>query len=178
MTQNPRVLDRGSALYAISCSSTTSCVVVGRSGLGSPFVISWNDYEWREMLGTLLDKTGRPYDLRSLSCGSESVCHVAGFIYPDGTRVSTAIVQLSTRKGAILLDRGSVVTATKLTKSAGLVVRKGSKVSLSVALKHKKVCKVVRTSIKTIGKGTCSVKVVVTTKSKKKTSKTVTIEVN
>lgn len=179
MTQNPRVLDRGSELYAISCSSTTTCVVVGRSGLGRPFVISWNDYEWREMLGTLVDKkTGRPYTLKSLSCGSESVCHVAGYLYPFSTVTSTSILQLSTRTGDILLDRGSVVTATKLTMSAGLVVRKGSKVSLSVALKQKKVCKVVRTSIKTIGKGTCSVKVVVTTKSKKKTSKTVTIKVN
>ena len=75
------------------------------------------------------------------------------------------------------MDRGSLVTATKLTKSAGLGVRKGSKISLSVASSKKKVCKAARASIKTVGKGTCSVKVVVTTKSKKKTSKTVTIKV-
>jgi hypothetical protein len=175
MPQISRISERGSALFAISCSSITSCVVLGSRG--SPFVISWNDYEWREMLATLVDETGRPYDLRSLSCGSATVCQVAGYLYPFSTVTSTSILQLSTRKGDILLDRGSVVTATKLTKSAGLVVRKGSKVSLSVSSKYKKVCKVAGTSIKTIGKGTCLVKVVVTTKAKKKTSKTVTIKV-
>jgi hypothetical protein len=69
------------------------------------------------------------------------------------------------------------VTSSKLSKSAGLVVPKGSKVSLSVASKYKKICKVVGATVKTVGKGTCSVKVVVTTKLKKKTSKTVTIKV-
>jgi hypothetical protein len=177
IVQTPRISDSSEAeLLTVSCASLASCVALGTKS-GSPFVISWNDYEWREMLATLVDETGRPYDLSSLSCGSATVCQVAGYLYPFSTVTSTSILQLSTRKGDILLDRGSVVTATKLTKSAGLVVRKGSKVSLSVALKQKKVCKVVRTSIKTIGKGTCSVKVVVTTKSKKKTSKTVTIKV-
>ena len=176
MTQNPRFSERDSDLFAISCSSTTSCVALG-SRSGAPFVISWNDYEWREMLRTLVDETGRSYDLKSLSCGSVSVCHVAGYLYPFSKLTSTSILRLSTRKGDILMDRGSLVTATKLTKSAGLVVPKGSKVSLSIASSKKKVCKVGRASIRTVGKGTCSVKVVVTTKSKKKTSKTVTIKV-
>ena len=177
MTQNPRFSERGSALFAISCSSTTSCAVIGGRSGGGPFVISWNDYEWREMLRTLVDETGRSYDLKSLSCESVSVCHIAGFLRPFSGLTSTSILRLSTRKGDILMDRGSLVTATKLTKSAGLVVRKGSKISLSVASSKKKVCKAARASIKTVGKGTCSVKVVVTTKSKKKTSKTVTIKV-
>jgi hypothetical protein len=55
-------------------------------------------------------------------------------------------------------------------------VPKGAKVALTVSSKYKKVCKVVGATVRTIGKGTCVVKVVVTTK-RKMTSKTVTVKV-
>jgi hypothetical protein len=50
---------------------------------------------------------------------------------------------------------------------------KGSKTSLSVAASSRKICQLKGTSVKNTAKGTCSVKVTVTTKSGKKSSRTV-----
>jgi hypothetical protein len=50
---------------------------------------------------------------------------------------------------------------------------KGSKTSLGIAISSRKICQLKGTSVKNIRKGTCSVKVTVTTKSGKKTSRTV-----
>ena len=77
----------------------------------------------------------------------------------------------------IVTKKNQTLTSSRVTKAAGLSVPKGAKVTLTVSSKYKKVCKVVGTAVKTVGKGTCPVKVVVTTKSKKKTSKTVTVKV-
>jgi hypothetical protein len=54
---------------------------------------------------------------------------------------------------------------------------KGSKTSLSVAASSRKICQLKGTSVKNLKRGTCSVKVTVTTKSGKKTSRTVKLAV-
>jgi hypothetical protein len=77
----------------------------------------------------------------------------------------------------IVVKSKGTVASSKLTKAASLSVPKGAKITLTVSSKYKRVCRVAGTTVRTVGKGTCPVKVVVTTKSKKKTSKIVTIKV-
>lgn len=69
------------------------------------------------------------------------------------------------------------VTGTSLARIARLTVPKKAKISLSVAPKYAKRCKVSGNSIRTIAKGTCVVRVTVTTTSKKRSAKNVTITV-
>jgi hypothetical protein len=72
-----------------------------------------------------------------------------------------------------------VIKAKASTSSKTLVslsklkTPKGSKTSFSVATSSKKNCKLVGTTVKSLRAGTCSVKVTVTTKAGKKTSRTV-----
>ena len=70
-----------------------------------------------------------------------------------------------------------MVSSTTLAKAAGLATPAKVKISLTMSSKYAKKCKISRTSIKTLTKGTCVVKVTVTTTAKKKTSKNVTITV-
>ena len=69
------------------------------------------------------------------------------------------------------------VSGTSLLKSAGLKLPKKAKISLVVAAKYKKLCKVSGTSLRTLAAGKCVVKVTVTTSTKKKTSKSVTVTI-
>lgn len=72
------------------------------------------------------------------------------------------------------------VTSRSLVKVAGLKVPKNSKITLSMSKKYAKQCKLSRTSVRTLKKGKCVVKVTVATtikKKTKKTSKSVTITV-
>jgi hypothetical protein len=70
------------------------------------------------------------------------------------------------------------ISGTSLAKSVSLSIPKKAKISITMASKYAKKCKVSGTSIKTLAKGTCVVKVTVTTSTKKKTSKNVTITVS
>ena len=69
------------------------------------------------------------------------------------------------------------ISGTSLAKSVSLSIPKKAKITITMASKYAKKCKVSGTSIKTLAKGTCVVKVTVTTTTKKKTSKNVTITV-
>jgi hypothetical protein len=70
--------------------------------------------------------------------------------------------------------KAKATTSSKtLLSLSKLPTPKGSKTSLSVAASSRKICQLKGTSVKNTAKGTCSVKVTVTTKSGKKTSRTV-----
>jgi hypothetical protein len=64
------------------------------------------------------------------------------------------------------------VTTKSLAKVAGLKVPKNSKITLSMSKKYAKQCKLSKTSVRTLKKGKCVVKVTVATTVKKKTKKT------
>ena len=70
------------------------------------------------------------------------------------------------------------ISGTSLAKSVSLSIPKNAKITVTMASKYAKKCKVSGTSIKTLAKGTCVVKVTVTTSTKKKTSRNVTITVS
>jgi hypothetical protein len=206
-TPDPAATNTGSVdLLDISCGSSQHCVAVGQVGR-NPWAISMQGSSWTEITIPTASGSQRPPGIAGISCSNASNCVGVGsredpmdvfrttaFIFgpdvvsatkpsvvPPPAPVGSTPSVLTSPAPSIsqfTARRKQIVTSSKLTKSAGLVVPKGSKVSLSVSSKQKKVCKVVGSSVKTIGKGTCSVKVVVTTKSKKKISKTVTIKVN
>lgn len=69
------------------------------------------------------------------------------------------------------------LSGNTLAKSAGLAIPKKAKISVTMSSKYAKRCRISGTSIKTLTKGTCVVKVSVTTVTKKKTSKSLTITV-
>jgi len=64
------------------------------------------------------------------------------------------------------------VTNKSLAKAAGIAVPKNSKITLSMSKKYAKQCKLSKTSVRTLKKGKCVVKVTVATTVKKKTKKT------
>ena len=64
------------------------------------------------------------------------------------------------------------VTSKSLVKVAGLKAPKNSKITLSMSKKYAKQCKLSKTSVRTLKKGKCVVKVTVATTVKKKTKKT------
>lgn len=67
----------------------------------------------------------------------------------------------------------STITSKTLINLSKLATPKGSKTSFTIATSSKKYCQLKGTSVKNLKAGTCSVKVTVTTKSGKKTSRTV-----
>lgn len=70
--------------------------------------------------------------------------------------------------------KAKATTSSKtLLSLSKLPTPKGSKTSLSVAASSRKICQLKGTSVKNLKPGTCSVKVTVTTKASKKTSRTV-----
>ena len=80
-------------------------------------------------------------------------------------------------KAALVSAAKKTLAGSKLTKNAGITVPKGAKVALTVSKKHKKICSVAGSTVKTVRKGTCLVSVVVTTKTGQKTSGTTSIKV-
>ena len=78
---------------------------------------------------------------------------------------------------AITTRAKRTISATSLARVARLTVPRKAKVSLSVAAKFAKRCRVSGTTVRTLAKGTCVVRVTVTTTSRKRTSKNVTITV-
>jgi hypothetical protein len=69
------------------------------------------------------------------------------------------------------------LSSTTLARAAKLAVPKKAKISLSVSAKYSKICKASGTTVRTLKKGKCVVKVTVTTTAKKRTSKNVTVTV-
>ena len=69
------------------------------------------------------------------------------------------------------------VSGTSLLKSANLILPKKATISLSVAAKYKTKCTVSGTTLRTLSAGTCVVKITVTTSTRKKTSKSLTVTI-
>jgi hypothetical protein len=91
--------------------------------------------------------------------------------YTSGEATSLSVAKIYSLKA------GEVAVKSTLLTQAKLKAPSGSRYVLSVAVSSKKICKVVGTSIKTLKKGTCAVKVNVTLKGKKPVAKTVKITV-
>ena len=195
--QSPNTaVDRGNSLFGVSCVSTGNCLTVGTGGTGpvkaiavKATVVRWQgnsfSYELDPALGAIGDSSRNSFPM-AVSCVSADWCMAVGtFDGPVGYELSHAMSLLlgATKSTSVAVSapivtkKNQTLTSSRVTKAAGLSVPKGAKVTLTVSSKYKKVCKVVGTAVKTVGKGTCPVKVVVTTKSKKKTSKTVTVKV-
>jgi hypothetical protein len=170
---------RTSPSTSVACISEVDCV--GTTSFVETF--AWQGSTW-SMIQRQSEASTEA--LNGISCMSSTSCFAVGsrqVTSPDITigSYTQTFIQLLVPKPATSLGLSAkqkqTVSSSKLTKAAGLAVPKGAKVTLSVSSKYKKVCKVVGTAVKTVSKGTCWVKVVVTTKSKKKTSKTVTINI-
>ena len=69
------------------------------------------------------------------------------------------------------------LSGSSLLKSARMTLPKKAKISLTVAAKYKTKCKVSGTTLRTLTAGTCVVKITVTTSTKKKTSKSLTVTI-
>ena len=69
------------------------------------------------------------------------------------------------------------ISGATLARTAKMSVPKKAKISVSIASKYAKKCRVSGTSVRALAKGTCVVRVTVTTASKKRTVKNVTINV-
>lgn len=94
--------------------------------------------------------------------------------------IRTALRQTitTTEQPSVVISRAKRnISAVTLARSAKISVPKKAKISLSIAAKYRKKCQVSGTSVRTIAKGVCIVRVTVTTTSKKRTSKNVTITV-
>jgi hypothetical protein len=100
---------------------------------------------------------------------------------PETTTTTTAVYVppvTTIKQTGIQTKVKKTISGTSLAKSVSLSIPKKAKISITMASKYAKKCKVSGTSVKTLAKGTCVVKVTVTTSTKKKTSKNVTISVS
>lgn len=156
-------LDRNNILKSVSCVSTSRCVAVGYYGFANEITKS-----------LVLNMSDQQVN------STTSVAQLPGSDSPETTTSAPSLSSPTSSASMISLTlaKGKAMGATRIANSARLAIPRGAKVTLNVSSKFKKICKVVGTSVKTLGKGTCPVKVVVTTKTQKKTSKTVTIRVN
>jgi len=69
---NPEADVTNSAVYGVSCPSTTSCVITGNGGTDGAFVDSWNGSSWAT------DVSDPGYGLNSVSCASTTSCVAVG----------------------------------------------------------------------------------------------------
>jgi hypothetical protein len=92
------------------------------------------------------------------------------------TSPTTATVPATTTSALKSKVKKSISAAT-FAKHAKISVPKKAKISLSMSAKYAKTCRISKSSVQTLKKGTCVVKVTVTTSTKKKTSKSITITV-
>ena len=188
--------ERPNNLSGVSCVSASNCLTVGTGGIGPVTQVllkslllrsDGNSFKYVVTPEASNDQSRNSFPY-SVSCVSIDWCMVVGtFDMPYGQSnarpmslllsPAAAVVTVPVASSGLAAKRNQTFSSPKLTKTAGLSVPRGAKVTLTVSSKYKKVCKVVGTTVKTVGKGTCPVKVVVTTKTKKKTSKTVTIKV-
>ncbi len=88
----------------------------------------------------------------------------------------TVKVALSQRVATAKVRRNRAVSGAALARAARLTVPRGAKVSVSVSTRHRKVCRVVKTSVQGLKKGKCTATVTVSSKGKK-SKRTVTITV-
>ena len=96
----------------------------------------------------------------------------------SGTASTVAAVATSTQSvmKTVAVKVGKVMTPTAALKAVKVKIPAGSKLTATVSAKAKKICQVVRGSVKVVGKGTCVVTVKITPKKGKSTSTKVTLK--
>ena len=92
-------------------------------------------------------------------------CGVSSSSVNTGSNTTTVVSKVAVMK------KGKVTSFTTINKTAKVKIPKGAKVVLVVAASSKKICSIVRTSIKAIKPGTCSISVKVTPKKTAKVKK-------
>jgi hypothetical protein len=188
LSQSPNTaVNRNNSLSNVLCVSAGNCLASGTGPMGPvtditahPLVIRLSGNNWAFVLQSGLIDLGFKGYLGEVSCVGTDWCMILGqsFGYPDcSASCFSGSILLRPAKAALVSAAKKTLASSKLTKNAGISVPKGAKVVLSVATKYKKTCNVVGSTVKTIRKGTCPVKVVVTTKTGQKTSGTTSIKV-
>jgi hypothetical protein len=186
LSQSPNTaINRGNYLQDVFCTSTTSCLASGTGQMGLVTAITayeqlvrWVGTNWSYAVQPGLEDL-KNVGLGGVACVSANWCMIMGVTprlggAPENSSVS---ILLRPTKAALVSTAKKTLVGSILTKNAGIVVPKGSKVALAVSKKHKKTCSVVGSTVKTVRKGTCLVSVVVTTKTGQKTSGTTSIKV-
>jgi len=93
----------------------------------------------------------------------------------NSTGTSTGTGSVAPTVPVVKSTVGKSVTVSAALKAAKTKAAKGTKTSLSVAAKDKKVCQVVRGVVKVVGKGTCTVTITMKPTKGKSTKKTIQI---
>jgi hypothetical protein len=90
-----------------------------------------------------------------------------------GSNTAATVASTTTKKTSSVTSKAKrTLSGTSLAKSAGLALPKKAKISLKMSSKYAKQCKLSKTSVRTLKKGKCVVKITVATTVKKKTKKT------
>lgn len=122
-------------------------------------------------------------DSSSTQGSTTSIKEESGWITASalGFTHSTPVIKTALRQTIfvpkITTKTKRTLSASTLARTAKLSVPKKARVSLTLAPKYKKHCTLSGTTVRTLTKGTCVVRVTVTTATKKRTSKNVTITV-
>ena len=185
LSQSPNTaIDRSNSLRGVVCASVGNCLAVGSGAFGPvtdignyPLMIRWDGNNWTVVASAGLGNVEARTYLFGHSCISIEWCMAVGTSGSLNFNSSTLSILVTPAKVALVSVVKKTLAGSKLTKNAGIVVPKGSKVALAVSKKHKKTCSVVGSTVKTVRKGTCLVSVVVTTKTGQKTSGTTSIKV-
>lgn len=185
LSQSPNTaVDRSNSLRGVVCVSVGNCLAVGSGAFGLvtsignyPLMIRWDGNNWTVVASAGLGNVDSGTYLFGQSCISIEWCMAVGYGGNQDLYPSTLSVLIRPAKASLVSTAKKTLVGSKLTKNAGIVVPKGAKVALAVSKKHKKICSVVGSTVKTVRKGTCLVSVVVTTKTGQKTSGTTSIKV-
>jgi len=164
-------LYRSDFLRSVSCRAPDECLAVGHSdGVFKSLV--WNGQIWSIMQTSTNRNIGR---LGSVSCQSRSFCMAVGETgYSELVGNPTAVLL-----GPFLMKSKvkKTLTSSSITKAGKISTPKGSRTAISITLEHRKICRVIRNTVKTVGKGICPLSIVVITKSKQKTATFLNIKV-
>ena len=185
LRQSPNTaVDRSNSLRRVVCVSVGNCLASGTGAFGPvtniinyPLVIRWIGSNWTYAVQPGSESVVSGNHFSALSCISIIWCMTVGTVGLQFADSSSVSILLRPAKAALVSAAKKTLAGSKLTKNAGITVPKGAKVALTVSKKHKKICSVAGSTVKTVRKGTCLVSVVVTTKTGQKTSGTTSIKV-
>lgn len=163
---------RRDVLYSVSCRAPNECLAVGVSD-GALKSLVWDGGVW-SIIQTPKDWNKGGWF--SVSCVSSSFCMTVGNSSSNFEFTGNPVAVLL---GPFLMKSkvNKTLTPSLIAKAGNLSTPKGSKIVLLTSVKHRKVCKLVQNTIKTVGRGTCPVTIEVTMRNKKKTSTSLNIKV-
>jgi len=186
LSQSPNTaIDRGNYLSNVFCISTTNCLASGSGQMGPVTAIAayeqlvrWGGTNWSYAVQPGSEDL-KDINLGGVACVLASWCMIMVNTNRFGAAPQNSKMSILLRpaKAALVSTAKKTLAGSKLTKNAGITVPKGAEVALTVSKKHKKICSVVGSTVKTVLKGTCLVSVVVTTKTGQKTSSSTSIKV-